>query len=47
MSDKTHKGGKTNRKHGRNKAFCERYSREGRREKNKARKAIRHQKRFQ
>ena len=32
------KGGKKNRKHGRNRANCERYRREGRREKNKVRK---------
>ncbi len=37
-----HKGGKKNRKWGRNKKFCERYRIEGRRERNKARKAIRH-----
>lgn len=36
------KGGKKNRKHGRNKAFGERYRREGRREKNKARRLRRH-----
>lgn len=44
MSDKTRKGGKKNRKHGRNKAFCERYRAEGRRERNKERKRIRHMK---
>jgi len=36
------KGGKKNRKHGRNKTGCERYRREGRREKNKARRLRRH-----
>lgn len=40
------KGSKKNRKHGNNKKFCERYRAEGRREKNKARKAIRHAKRM-
>ena len=34
---------KKHRKHGRNKAFCERYLAEGRREKNKARRQARHQ----
>ena len=34
-----HKGGKKNRKHGRNKVKCERYHREGRRERNKERRA--------
>ena len=31
------KGGKKNRKHGRNKKFCQRYTLEGREAKNKAR----------
>jgi hypothetical protein len=35
------KGGKKNRKFGRNKKWCERYRAEGRREKNKAKKAAR------
>lgn len=39
------KGGKKNRKWGRNKKFCERYRAENRREINKARKTVRHQKR--
>jgi hypothetical protein len=45
MRNKARKGGKKNRKWGRNKVKCERYRREGRREKNKARKAARHEKR--
>lgn len=36
MASTKQKAGKKNRKHGRNKLFCERYRREGRREKNKA-----------
>lgn len=36
-----HKQGKKNRKHGRNEAFCVVYAREGRREKNKAKKLMR------
>ncbi len=40
------KGGKKGRKHGRNKVSCARYEHEGRREKNKARKARRHAKRM-
>lgn len=43
---KARRGGKKNRKHGRNKEFCDRYSREGRRERNKARKLTRHLKKF-
>lgn len=46
MNTQNRKKGKKNRKHGRNKKFCERYRLEGRREKNKARKAIRHAKRM-
>ena len=38
----SHKQGKKNRKHGRNKAFCQQYRLEGRREKNKARKLAKH-----
>ena len=45
MSDIVRRKGKKNRKHGRNKKFCERYRAEGRREKNKARKQARHKKR--
>lgn len=41
-----HKGGKKNRKYGRNKTVCERYSREGREEKNKARRLRRHLKKY-
>lgn len=43
MSDikKTHRGGKKNRKHGRNKKACERYRLEDRRAKNKARNIAR------
>lgn len=40
-----HNKGKNNRKIGRNAAKCARYSAEGRREKNKARKILRHLKR--
>lgn len=40
------KGGKKNRKYGRNKKWCERYRAEGRREKNKAAKQARHRKRY-
>ncbi len=37
MADRSHKGGGSgNKKHGRNKIKCERYRMEGRREKNKA-----------
>lgn len=43
---KSRRGGKKNRKHGRNKKFCERYFKEGRRESNKGRKLIRHIKKF-
>lgn len=38
---KARRGGKKNRKYGRNKKFCERYRAEGRREKNAAIKAAR------
>lgn len=38
---KARRGGKKNRKHGRNKDFCLRYRNEDRRAKNKARKAAR------
>lgn len=37
----SHKKGKKNRKHGRNKAFCERYRAENREAKNKARNVAR------
>lgn len=40
------KGGKKNRKYGRNKKFCERYRLEGRREKNRKIRLARHLKRF-
>lgn len=46
MAGNKAKGGKKNRKFGRNKASCERYRKEGRREKNKARKQARHQRRM-
>jgi len=36
-------GGKKNRKHGRNKVKCERYRKEGRREKNKKRRQEKHE----
>ena len=36
------KKGKKNRKHGRNRKFCERYRAENRRERNKRKKQIRH-----
>lgn len=39
------KGGKKNRKHGRNKKSCERYKLEGREAKNKARNVAREAKR--
>lgn len=39
------RAGKKNRKHGRNKKFCQRYLLEGREAKNKARKAKREAKR--
>lgn len=42
----TPKKGKKNRKHGRNKTFCEQYARENRREKNKRKTLIRHVKDF-
>ena len=45
-SGKARRGGKKNRKHGRNKKFCERYLKEGRRETNKVRKLVRHTKKF-
>ncbi len=47
MSNKTRKGGKKNRKWGRNKVSCERYRREDRRAKNKARKQAKHAKRVE
>lgn len=40
------KGGKKNRKYLRNKPFCERYAKEGRRERNKAKKLKRHMKKY-
>lgn len=40
------KGSKKNRKHGRNKKYCEMYRATGRREANKARKASQHAKRM-
>lgn len=43
---KSAKGGKKNRKHGRNKVFCEKYRSENRRARNKERKRIRHEKRM-
>ncbi|HWT83672.1 MAG TPA: hypothetical protein VN648_33330 [Candidatus Methylomirabilis sp.] len=43
---RTHKGGKKNRKHGRNKSWCEAYRQAGQRERNKrrrlARRVVRH-----
>jgi hypothetical protein len=42
MAEKHHKGGKKNRKHGRNKKWCERYRAENRRAKNKAKRLARH-----
>lgn len=36
------KKGRKNRKHGRNKAFCEKYRRSGTQEKNAAKRAARH-----
>lgn len=46
MAGQKAKGGTKNRKYGGNKAFCERYRKEGRREKNKARRLRRHLKKF-
>lgn len=43
-STESRKKGKKNRKHGRNKAWCERYRREGRREKNKELRAAKRKK---
>lgn len=40
------KKGKKNRKWKRNKSFCERYFREGRQERNRKRRILRHLKRF-
>lgn len=40
------KKGKKNRKWKRNKAFCERYFREGRQEKNRRRRILRHLRKF-
>ncbi len=43
---KARKGGKKNRKYGRNKVFCERYRREGREEINRQRRIARHKRRM-
>lgn len=45
MADKTRRGGKKNRKHGRNKEWCQKYRARGQREVNKRRKQERLQKR--
>lgn len=37
-----HRGGKKNRKHGRNQKWCDRYRATGQREKNKAKRLIKH-----
>lgn len=42
MAEKTRKGGKKNRKHGRNKVWCEGYRRRGQRLKNKAKRLRKH-----
>jgi len=41
-----HKGGKKNRKHGRNKVWCAQYRMRGTRERNKIRKLKRHLKKY-
>ena len=41
----SHKRGRKNRKHGRNKSWCERYRARGQREINKKRKALKEEKR--
>lgn len=46
MAGIARKAGKKNRKLGRNKASCEAYKREGRREKNAALRQAKHEKRF-
>lgn len=48
MADLPHKAGKSKkgRKIGRNIAFCERYRRENRRDKNKARRAAKRERHF-
>lgn len=46
MPTLTRRGGKKNRKHGRNELFCKAYRTRGQREKNKARKLRKHLLRF-
>lgn len=46
MSGIKAKGGKKNRKYGRNKTWCEAYRKRGQREINKRKKMIKHNKRF-